>query len=75
MSYIAINYSRKRRTCGKCRTYIMPKSLHVEVINQRTTFVCAECVLDLSAALSCPEKTLLYRALHEGDISKSDISV
>lgn len=51
MSYIAINYSRKKRHCAKCKEFISANQLHVEVINQRTTFICATCIKQLSEKL------------------------
>ena len=74
MSYITIKNSRRGRTCGKCRTRIEPKDLHVEVINvPRTTFICSECICKLYHALFKAPYEAVWQM--EGDISKSDISV
>ena len=74
MSYVAINYSKKKRHCGKCHEAIANHTLYVEVINQRNTTICAACITSLADALS-GETVLPVREALEKDISKSDISV
>jgi hypothetical protein len=44
---------------------IKNKELHVEVINQRTSFICYSCIEDLSVALT--------NRVYQTDVSKSNI--